>query len=185
MHEVPEPFRPLGLLAAVGSRLVVWPFGGPAAVRLLPSWADALLGTIVPAILLMRAASATGEEGRARRMIAAVALVLTLAVAYRARVDTWNVTDMENGDRYFFLPRVLLAWLVIWECQAASVAVAWTARAACGWALVLHAPHFVLPAPPDYQWAKHCDPIRRGTPANIYTLPEGWWIEYPGRAAKG
>ena len=114
--------------------------------------------------------------------MAALVLVFLVAVAYRVRFDTWNVTDMVNGDRYFYLPRVLLAWLVIWECRAANPVVAWTARAACVLSLARHAPHFVLPAPPNYEWAKHCDPIRRGIPANIHTLPEGWWIEYPGRA---
>ena len=36
-------------------------------------------------------------------------------------------------------------------------------------------------APPDYRWVEHCDPIRRGVPANIPTLPEGWTLEYRGR----
>jgi hypothetical protein len=76
---------------------------------------------------------------------------------------------------------VLLAWLVVLELDAARRALAWTARAAALAAVLTHAPRFTIPAPPDYRWAEHCDPIRRGTPANIKTLPEGWWIEYPGR----
>jgi hypothetical protein len=54
-------------------------------------------------------------------------------------------------------------------------------RALLAAGILLHLPHFMLPAPPDYRWAEHCDAIRRGVPANIHTLPEGWWIEYPGR----
>ena len=76
------------------------------------------------------------------------------------------------------------AWLLVWEFGARPRAVAWVARGLCVLAVANHVPHFVLPAPPDYQWAAHCDPIRRGVPANIYTLPEGWWIEYPGRPPK-
>lgn len=182
LHEAAEPFHPLGLLATLGSRLVVWPFFGPAAVRNWPAWADALVGAVVIGGLLARAWRADTDRP-ARTTIATLFVLITLASVYRARADTWNHTDMANGDRYFFIPRVLLTWLVIWECRAQPRATAWLARLAVGAALAWHAPHFRLPAPPDYHWAQHCDPIRRGTPANISTLPEGWWIEYPGRAA--
>jgi hypothetical protein len=62
--------------------------------------------------------------------------------------------------------------------------VAWAARSLCLLAVLMHAPRFMLPAPTDFHWAEHCDPIRRGEPANINTLPEGWWIEYPGRTKR-
>ena len=183
LHEAAAPFHPLGLLATLGSRLVVWPFFGPAAVRTWPQWADAVVGVGVIGTLLVRAWRADTDRP-ARTTIATLFTLITLASVYRARADTWNHTDMANGDRYFYIPRVLLTWLLIWECSARPRAAAWLARLACGVALARHAPHFRLPAPPDYHWAEHCDPIRRGTPANISTLPEGWWIEYPGRAAK-
>ena len=41
--------------------------------------------------------------------------------------------------------------------------------------------HHAEPAPPDYHWADHCDAIRRGVPAKIPILPEGWVLDYPGR----
>ena len=100
----------------------------------------------------------------------------------RARADTWTHENLVSGDRYFYIPRVLLAWLVVWEFAARPHAVGWAARGVFALAAIMHAPRFMLPAPPDYRWAEHCDPIRRGVPANIHTLPEGWWIEYPGRA---
>jgi hypothetical protein len=74
-----------------------------------------------------------------------------------------------------------VARLVVLEWRARPAVVAWTARTLLAAGLLLHLPHFSLPAPPDYRWAEHCDAIRRGVPANIFTLPEGWWIEYPGR----
>ena len=89
-----------------------------------------------------------------------------------------------NGDRYFFIPRVLVAWLVILEFRSSLRAAAWTARGLAALGLALHAPHFVLTAPPDHRWKDHCDAIRRGVPARIKTLPEDWFIEYPGRPPK-
>ena len=115
-------------------------------------------------------------------MLVAVLFGLVLVAGlWRVRADTWERDDLVNGDRYFFIPRVLLAWLLIWETSGPSRWVAWSARCLCLVAVLQHAARFTLPAPPDYHWAEHCDPIRRGVPANIFTLPEGWWIEYPGR----
>jgi hypothetical protein len=180
LHEVTGPFQPVGLLATTGSRLVIWPLLGPAGVRGLPTWLHAAAAGLVISWLVARALRAHREHPE-RTVVALLFCLVAAASAYRARIDTWNHTDMANGDRYFYLPRVLLTWLLIWECQAPARTIAWIARAACAVGLAAHAPHFILPAPPDYQWRAHCDPIRHGAPANIHTLPEGWWIEYPGR----
>lgn len=180
LHPGGEPFRLLNALGIIGTRLVTWPVLGPWAVRAWPLWVHALLGVAVIAPLLAWALRRDRHQD-VRRPLAAAFAIITLACAYRVRADTWNNDDLVNGDRYFYISRVLLAWLVILEFHAAPRAVAYTARAACLLGVLTHAPRFMLPAPPDYQWAKHCDPIRRGEPANIYTLPEGWWIEYLGR----
>lgn len=183
LHEGAEPFRPLMFLSLVGSRLVTWPVLGPAAVRAWPLGVHAVLGValIVPIIL---GALRPAPLRRVRLPLAAAFVLVTVACAYRARVDTWQDDNLVNGDRYFYISRVLLAWLVLLECQSSARAVAYAARGLCLLGVLTHAPKFVLPAPPDYKWAEHCDPIRRGVPANIYTLPEGWWIEYPGRPPK-
>jgi hypothetical protein len=176
------PFRPLMFLSIIGSRLVTWPIFGPAAVKAWPLLVHAILGV---AFIGAVAAHALRRDARRplRAMILAAFALMTLACVARVRADTWRDDNLVNGDRYFYISRVLLAWLVLLELHAPRRAVAWTARAVCLAAVLTHAPHFVLRAPPDYQWAEHCDPIRRGTPANILTLPEGWWIEYPGRGA--
>jgi len=180
LHDVTGPLRPLGLLTTLGSRLVIWPLLGPWGVRDLPAWAHAGAAAVVLPWLVVRALRAHRAQPE-RTTIALLFCLIAAASAYRARIDTWNHTDMANGDRYFHIPRVLLTWLLVWECQVSSRGIAWISRTACAVGLATHAPHFILPAPPDYQWRSHCEPIRRGTPANIYTLPEGWWIEYPGR----
>jgi hypothetical protein len=178
-----QPFSLLTFCSIIGSRLVSWPFLGPYAVRTLPPWSHAIIGVVVIVPLLLWALR-RDERHRWRVMIVAAFCLITAASVYRARADTWTRDDLTNGDRYFYIPRVLLTWLVIWEFNARPRVIAWLARGLGVLALMLHAPRFKLPAPPDYRWAEHCDPIRRGVPANIYTLPEGWWIEYPGRPAK-
>jgi hypothetical protein len=180
LHSGNEPFRPLMFLSIIGSRLVSWPIFGPAAVRSWPTWVHAAVGLAVIAPLLIWALRKDAQQ-RWRAIIVAAFCLITIASVYRARADTWTRDDLASGDRYFYIPRVLLTWLIVWELDARPRIVAWIARTACVVAIILHAPRFMLPAPPDYRWADHCDPIRKGTPANIFTLPEGWWIEYPGR----
>ncbi|MBL9189258.1 MAG: hypothetical protein JNK23_17380 [Opitutaceae bacterium] len=180
LQSTTEPFHPFGFLAVHGARLVTWPLFGPAAVRAWPAAVHAALAVVIIGALLWRSTRATG--GRAWRLPVTIVFGLLLAASLsRVRTDLWTPADMVNGDRYFFMPRVLVTWLLIAECFAAERAMAWSARGLCLLGLALNAPHFTMPAPPDYRWAEHCDPIRTGTPANILTLPEGWWIEYPGR----
>ncbi len=177
------PFRPLMFSSVLGSRLVTWTFLGPAAVPAVPPWAHAVGGGALIAAVLVWALRADPRRPVRALLVAAFCLV-TAACTFRVRADTWEFDTLEHGDRYFYLSRVLLAWLVVLEWDAAPRVVAWLARTLCASGVLLPAPHFVLPAPPDYQWAKHCDPIRRGVPANLHTLPEGWWIEYPGRVRR-
>ena len=179
----PQPWRLDMLFAVMGSRLAIWPVFGSGIARALPVPALALLG-----LLLLGAFAAWVLRPHPRRLLRAQILVavvlMTIACLRRMRPDTWETANLENGDRYFYIARVLLAWLLIWECDAGPRAVALTARALCLAGTLVNLPQFIQPAPPDYHWADNCDPIRRGTPANIPTLPEGWRIEYPGRQPK-
>ena len=112
--------------------------------------------------------------------MAAFALI-TLASLYRTRPDTWAADNLDFADRYFYLPRVLLAWLLIWEFDLAPRAIANVARVFCLTVAVLHLRDYTLRAPKDYDWASHVEPIRQGVPAKIPSLPEGWIIDYNGR----
>jgi len=177
----PPAFQPIALLSVIGTRLFVWPVLGPHAVQSGAGAALALAGAGAVVTVLGWALRPHPRQ-LLRAQIVAILLVVTLAGAWRARMDTWAPNDLANGDRYFYIPRVLLAWLLVWEFDAVPRAVGLSARGLCLLGVVMHAPHFMLPAPPDYRWSEHCDPIRRGEPANISTLPVGWYIEYPGRA---
>ena len=176
----PEAFRPLPLFSVIGSRLLVWSFFGPAAVAPLPHLARAALA--VTFLSALAAWSLRPHPLRAQRLSLLLSLALIFAAClYRTRPDTWERDDLFNGDRYFYLPRLLLVWLLILEFDTVPRAVAWTARTLVLTGFFVHLPLFLSPAPPDYHWADHCAHLRTGTPANIPTLPEGWWIEYPGR----
>lgn len=179
----PEPFRPLMGCSIVGSRLITWTFLGPLPVRAWPLWIHAIIGVVSLTALLGWALRADARRPIRTLLVAAFGLV-TAACAYRVRADTWEDDNLINGDRYFYISRVLLAWLVVLEMNTTPRAIAIAARALGLAAVLSHAPYFILPAPPNFQWAQHCEPIRRGVPAKIPTLPAGWILEYPGRAPR-
>jgi hypothetical protein len=63
-----------------------------------------------------------------RAFIVTTFCLITVASVYRVRADVWSHDNLINGDRYFYMPRVLLAWLFIFEFDARPRAVAWLAR---------------------------------------------------------
>jgi hypothetical protein len=177
-----QPLHVLSLLQTAGSRLIIWPFFGAKAVSLIAPVVQAVIATGV-IVALFGWAARPDLRRPARLHLMAAWFLLSFACIYRSRPDTWGMPleNLSYAEPYFFLARLLLFWLVIWEFDARPRAVAYTARAACVLAIPLSLPDFRIPAPPDYHWAEHCDPVRQGVAANIPTLPEGWTLEYHGR----
>ncbi len=175
-------FQLFNTLTVLSRRLLIWPALGARAAHDLTPFVVGLLGVTFTAGLFLRAFRPDPRRQLRLQLLAAFALLM-LAGFLRMRPDTWTGDDLAFSDRYFFLPRVLLAWLVILEIGATSRPVAWTARIVAVALTFVHLPGFVLPAPPNYRWAENCDPIRRGVPAKIPILPEGWILDYPGRSA--
>jgi hypothetical protein len=174
------PFDLGGFLVIVGQHLLGWSALGDAWARSWPRWVLGAFG-LVPTVVLLVAAFRPSPLRRFRVPVALACLLMLAAVVYRSRPDTWNFDNLWFGDRYFYLPRVLLFWLLVWEFHAGLSALAWLARGLYAACVVVHLPGYILPAPPNYHWSAQVEPIRRGVPANLPTLPEGWTLEYRGR----
>lgn len=177
-----QPFHLLRLLSVMGSRLVVWPFLGRHATSLLPAFSQALIGTAVVLVIVVWALRRDPRRPVRARILAAWAL-LAIGCLFRIRPDTWTVglDNLSFAEPYFYATRLLLVWVVILEFSGPMRRVAWLARACCLIGVCLELPYYQQPAPTNYHWASHCDPIRRGVPAKIPILPDGWILQYPGR----
>ena len=182
LSEVRGGFHGERALVALGTRLAAWPLLGPQGVRALGDLGCALTGAAVAA-LAVAVCLAKGPGRPQRLFIGAAFLLITAACLYRLRPDTWAWVDLESGDSYFFIPRVLLAWLLLGAWDGRAAWVRWGVGAALGLGIVLNLYSFVVAAPADLDWVRACDPIRRGEAADIPTLPEGWVVHYPGRPA--
>lgn len=175
-----EPLRLWPNLVVLARRLIVWPvLGRDLALGLSPAAVAGFGGTILVGLLgwVLR----PHPQRRLRVQIVLAFALITLAGIYRTRPDTWAADNLDFGDRYFYIPRVLLGWLLIWEFNSQPRALANFARALCLVVVVVHARNYMLPAPQNYHWASHVEPIRRGVRADLPILPEGWTLEYHGR----
>ena len=173
-------FAPAQFFEILGQRLLVWPvLGDRIAIKLPPVWIGVL--GLVPVVALLGWALRPHPRRHLRVPVVGAFLLMMAAMAYRSRPDTWNFDNLLFGDRYYYIPRVLLLWLLAWEFDATPRIVAWMARLLFIACALVHVKGYMLPSPPNYHWREHCEPIRRGVPANIPTLPEGWTLEYRGR----
>lgn len=173
-------FHLFNALTALSRRLLIWPVLGERAAHDFAAGVIVSLGTVFAIALVGWVLRPHPRRLVRAQLLAAFALLLAAGFV-RMRPDTWTADDLAFSDRYFFLPRVLLAWLIILEVDAAPKAVAWIARTIALLIAFMHLPHYTLPAPPNFHWADHCGPLRQGVPAKIPILPEGWILDYPGR----
>ncbi|MCX6952051.1 MAG: hypothetical protein NTV51_07775 [Verrucomicrobia bacterium] len=178
-----EPFHPLQFFSVIGSRLFIWSFLGPALL--------APLSNVVRAVVAVTAFVGLGfwalrdQPRRSQHVLLFLGFFLISAACFfRTRHDTWGTDNLADGDRYFYISRVLLFWFLAWACTSVRRGVAWTATALVIVGFAVHLPAFRYAAPPDFHWADHCDPIRRGVPAKIPILPAGWDVDYPGRPVR-
>jgi hypothetical protein len=174
------PFAPVQFFAIVGQHLLIWPVVGDRLAAHVPAVVAGLMG-FLPVVAFLAWTLRPHPRRTVRAPVVFALVFIFAATAYRGRFDTWNLDNLFFGERYFYVPRVLLAWLVVWEFDTVPHVIAWAARAVVLAAALVHLNGYELPAPPNYHWADHCDPVRRGVPANIPTLPEGWTLEYHGR----
>ncbi|MDD3179132.1 MAG: hypothetical protein PHQ04_02145 [Opitutaceae bacterium] len=107
---------------------------------------------------------------------------LALAVAVKFVKEPNVITSADNGDRYFYLPHVLVLWLLIWEATLARPRWRWLPASLLLFAVGMGYSRFVEPPRPLRPWASELQPVREGKPFTIPTLPEGWTIRSNGRS---
>lgn len=175
----PAATHPHGLMSSMSGRLYGTFWLGYGIPPISPSILWIALGIAATAAVGW-ASLRTGEWQAPRRMLALAWLCLVIPVAIKFRYDAVVIGLPANGDRYFVLPHVLLAWLLVFACVEFK-----------GWRSLLPAAllavsfafnlHYLRAAPlPDFAWAAHVQPIRDGEPFEIPINPAGRMLE--GRA---
>lgn len=165
------------LLAFCSRRILLQPFLGPHVLTV--GWALGL-GAVFLGLL-------AASLWRRRRELPAAwlpgwfSVLVVAAITVKSRPDTWGFDDLANGDRYFFIPRILLLWVL-----AALVSRTRGAAFNLGVALLLVPllvnlrPFIVPPAPPQH-WADYARRIEYGHRTVAPIRPDGFTLTHPGR----
>jgi hypothetical protein len=182
------------LLAAVLScRLWGTMFAGYRLPVVTESTGMALAGAAA-SCALVAACLRKGPFRHARVCFATSWLMLAAAVAVKFWGEPQLLATASQGDRYFYLPHVLVLWWLVLEIAVSLAApraaprprrarVAGLVAAALALAAVATGHRtFVERRRPPMPWASELAPVRAGDPFSIPTLPEGLVIRSPGRA---
>jgi len=149
------------------------------AMHLPPAVAVSL--GLVCLVLLLAAAGWPGPQRETRRLLAACLGLILAGTLFRLRQDLGDLHVITNGDRYFFLPKLLAAWLIIqglanpgwrrWACAGVCTALLLTSLV--DWRYErLH----------DFNWAVYARRIEAGESVPAIPLnPDGWTFSHPGR----
>jgi len=115
-------------------------------------------------------------------MLGTAWICLTLAIAAKFLREAPVLSGPGNGDRYFFLPHVLLAWLLVLESARQNGWKRLVPAIPLAFALVANLKFYRVAPLKDYAWAEHVQPIREKKAFSIPINPEGWTMNAPAKA---
>jgi hypothetical protein len=170
-------WAPFHHAAVVGRRVVVTVFAGqmPVPEILCALVAFATVAGLTAALWRRRTLLPGGL------LLLAAGLFVLAATAYKVRPDTWTLSELDNGDRYFFIPKVILLWLLAAFALTSGPRLRPALFALLLIPLAANAPRFRFPPDPDQNWAASCALIARGESVWVPILPPDTRILHPGR----
>jgi hypothetical protein len=176
-HEFSGPFSLTNLLANISLRLPSSLFIGEFASPTLPKPAAIALGVLILSVVTVAAATCRQYRWQLGALLA-FALILLATVSVRKRIDLWGYGEMEMGERYLYVPNVLLLW-TLGVVAVASPAKWARAVAACliAGSLLLNGHRFKLRPYADHHWYSLCPEIRAGRLVEVPINP-GWKFLY-------
>ena len=172
----PNPVTPVLALATFGHRVWLGLLSPPALADGAPIWARAAAGAA--GLALLAALGLASGASRARRMVLASALSLLVAAAiYRFRGEILALASVRNGDRYFFVPKVCIIWILILGMRRAS-ALRWLSGALLAALLANTCLTFRFERWKDYDWPYWAGRIAKEERVVVPVNPEGFTFTY-------
>jgi hypothetical protein len=166
------PADSYGLLSAMSRRLFGTFWMGYGTTAIAPGPFCISLGAAVTA-LAGWVALRRGEWRSSRATLALAWLCFVIPVAIKFRYEPFYIGGLCDGDRYFVLPHVLLAWLLVIACVQYKGWRRVIPAALLAASLVINLPYLKVAPLHDYAWAKHVQPIRDGDRFEIPINPPG------------
>ncbi len=166
---------PVLLASVMSGRLYGTFFGGYGLADFSVSAAWILFGAVLT-VLLISLARRPGAWSFPRQVLVGAWLCLVVAVGSKFLREAFALSGPRNGDRYFFLPHVLLAWLLVVEGARQSGWKRLIPSILLAVALAANLKFYRMEPLRDYAWAQRIQPIREGKAFSIPINPEGWAV---------
>jgi hypothetical protein len=171
------------LLAVPGMRVGGSLLAGSRVPPDYPLPIEIALGIGVLAVLAFLALL-RGPARTERVWLAAAFLLVLGSTLYRCRFVLPDLCHAVYGARYFYLPQLIVLWLLIdlalerrrWLSPGAAVLLLWM--------LVVNVPRLREPGLQDFRWGDYAPRIRAGEAVEIPTNPGGvepWIVRLPAR----
>lgn len=151
-------------------------FGAGYGLPSFPSNSLLIGGGVILAAGVFWLALRPGEWRLQRSYLALAAACFVIPVGVKFYHDAATIAAPENGDRYFFLPHVLLGWLLVVGCAQFRGRRRLLLAAVLGLSWIANIPYFRVPPLKDYHWSHHVQPIREGRDFVVPINPSGWQI---------
>lgn len=175
--ELQGPFSATLLAANVSFRLPVTLMLGSAAGAFLGQPLVLALGATATLLGLAAVLRSSRHRTEMLLLLAVVGLLL-VSTAIRKRFDLWMFGDSWNGDRYFFIPKVILIWIALMlAAHRGRPLVRITAGLVIMTGLVLNSPLYRFKPYTDLGWYALCPDIRAGRKVTVKVNPD-WTFHY-------
>jgi hypothetical protein len=171
-------FTPVMLLYArrIWGSLLLPPAWGGHPHTVLP-----LLVASAGTVGLGLAAVGGRAAGHVRVLLWCAALAVFAATVYRFRGELAAFDGCRNGDRYFFIPKVLLGWLLVQELDSAANWRRHLGRVAICAVAFSSATVWRYDRFTDYHWRDWAARIRAGEKVVVPVNPAGFSFQHPGK----
>jgi len=175
VHDVPFSLMLPALARRAGASILLGSIGR--------SDTDLYVGTVAGIATVAGVAFLAWRRGQYRmeRLSLAAAIVILLVFSfYRQRFVLDRFFRPAYGSRYFYLPQLIIVWLLLWAAVQKD-RLGRIAASLLTVALVVNLPRLREPPYLDTHWSIYEQSLREGRKVLIPINPPGWYIELPER----
>jgi hypothetical protein len=170
-----EPSNLRWLLSIIGARLYAPIIMGFHLPSISSHFGWLLLGGLGSTLWLYFGLR-SGENAEERRILTIAGWCVIFPVMARFFHDTESLAGVENGDRYFYISRVVLVWLIVVFSARARDWQRWAIAICLTIGLIMNLTSIRHEPLTQYPWKLHVAEMRAGLPLRVPTNPEGWEI---------
>lgn len=175
LPSAPSDTTPLLAMATYGHRVWMGLLAPAALADGATVRARAAAGAL--GLAFLAALGLGGGAVRTRRILAAASLLVVAAAIFKFRGDIADLSVERNGDRYFFVPKVCMMWILLLGPRRPP-ALRWLCGALLAAVLLNTGLNFRFERWKDFRWPYWVERMAEGNRVEVPLNPEGYTFTY-------